>query len=85
MEEVKEEMAVVHWPEIGLQGKTMVLKELLAVDDRFLRSSKILRDVGYGGLYFTEDAEKLGFKGFESREKAGEVLFRSTGKEPFLV
>lgn len=62
MEEVKEGIAVVHWPEIGLQGKMMVLKEFLAVDDKLLHSSKIFRDVGYGSLYFTEDEEKLGFK-----------------------
>lgn len=62
MEEVEDEMAVVRWPEIGDQGKAMFLKELLTVDERFLRSSEIFKNVGYGSLYFTEDAEKLGFK-----------------------
>lgn len=62
MEEVEEEMAVVRWPEIGLEGKARVLKGLLAIDEKFLRSGEIFKDVGYGSLYFTEDAEKLGFK-----------------------
>ncbi|KAL0637003.1 hypothetical protein Q9L58_003985 [Maublancomyces gigas] len=62
MEEVEEEIAGVRWSEIGLEGKARALKELLVVDEKFLRSSDIFKDVGYGSLYFTEDAEKLGFK-----------------------
>lgn len=62
MEEAKEDMVCVRWPELKLEGKAKVLKGILEVDKKLLHSSEFFRDVGYGSLYLTEDAEKLGFK-----------------------
>lgn len=53
MEEVGKEMAWDRWPETELEGKVGGLKELLAADEKLLRSSGIFK---YGSLYFTEDA-----------------------------
>lgn len=88
MEEVEEEVAGVRWPEIGLEGKARALKELLVVDEKFLRSSDIFGDVGYGSLYFTEDAEKLGFKKvFEvkSRRSPGRFCLGPLAERHFWV
>lgn len=73
MEEAEGDMVSVQWDGLEPEGKAKLLKEVIGVDERLLRSSELFKNVGYGSLYFTEDAKKLGFK---------EVFEVKTGRSP---
>lgn len=60
----REELPIFEWKmiESGLEGRAKLLEGAMGVCEKLLKASEMFKGVGYGSLYFTKDAEKLGFQ-----------------------